>query len=117
MTHLYSRLTQYRPGCGQHLVKHTARGEDVSAWIDTIATCLLGCSVRCGAVWNAYLSDLRVMNAGCACCFFVEQFGESEVEHFHLAGWRDHHVAGFDVAVNDPARVCRGECFGRLQSD
>src|SRR4051794_5373403 len=57
------------------------------------------------------------MNSGGACCFFIEQFGESEVEDFNLAARRDHHVAGFDIAMNDAARVCSTERIRSLQRD
>src|SRR6185503_13490350 len=52
-----------------------------------------------------------------ACCFVVEQFCETEVEHFNLTARRNHHVAGFDVAMNDASSVCSAERIRSLQRD
>ena len=117
MTHLDGSLTLERPCARQHFVKQHARGKDVGARVHSIATRLFRRSVGRGAVRNTDFSDFGVMNAGSACRVFVEEFCESEVEHFHLPARRDHNVTGFDVAMNDAARVCGRERFGGLQSD
>ena len=115
MTHLDRSLTLKRPGAGQHFVKQYARGKNVSTRIHSIAACLLGCGVSRGAVGNADFRDLGMVNSGRARGFFVEEFRESEVEYFDLAGRRHHYVTGFDVAMNDAAGVCCGECLRSLQ--
>src|SRR6185369_8712230 len=117
MTHLDGRLTLKRPSAGQHFVKQHAGRENVGTRIDAISARLFGRGVCGGAIWYADFSDLSVMNSRSSCLFFVEQFCEAEVEYFDLTGWRDHHVAGLDVAMNDAASVCGGECVGCLQRD
>src|SRR5689334_6131387 len=57
------------------------------------------------------------MNSRRARCFFVEQFRESEVEHFDLSARRDHYVTGFNVAMNDAAGMCSAERIRNLQRD
>src|SRR5688572_8328235 len=57
------------------------------------------------------------MNSGRACSVFVEQFCQTKIQHLDLAGRRDHHIAGFDVAMNDAASVCGSECLCCLQRD
>src|SRR5204863_8781728 len=87
------------------------------ACVNAIAACLFGGSVSRSAVRNADFGYLRMMNAGSTRDVFVEQFGESEVEDFHLAGRRHHHVAGFDVAMNDSAGVSSAEGVRGLQGN
>src|SRR6185369_11000155 len=115
MTNFDRRFAPERPRTGQHLVKQNARGKDVGACIDTIAAGLLRRRVRGRAVRNTDFSNLCVMNSRRARRFFVEQFCESEVEDFDLTARRDHDVAGFDIAMNDAARVCGGERICSLQ--
>ena len=85
MTHLDSRLALERPRAGQHLVKQDAGGKNVRARIDSIAARLLGRGVGGGAVGNADFRDFSVMNSGGARRVFVEQFRQTEIEHFDLA--------------------------------
>src|SRR6185369_9803254 len=47
----------------------------------------------------------------------LDQFRETEVEHLHGAGARDHHVARLDVAMNDAAAVRCCECVSHLDGD
>ena len=49
------------------------------------------------------------MNAAGVRFRFVEQFRQAKIKHLHLATVCDHHVAGLDIAVDDAARVRRGQ--------
>ena len=49
--------------------------------------------------------------------FFVESLREAEVEHLHLAGWRDLDIGGLQVAVNDAFLVRCFERFGDLMRE
>ena len=44
----------------------------------------------------------------------MERFGESEVEDLHLAGWLDHDVRAFQIAVDDAALVGARDAGGNL---
>ena len=57
------------------------------------------------------------MNALVARRLFIEKFGETEIQHLRLSRVRDHHVARFDVAVNDAFGVSGGEGVGDLDGD
>src|SRR5262249_4434180 len=72
---------------------------------------LLGRSVRRGAIRHAHFSEVWITRSGMR---RLDQLGESEVEHFHRAVVRNHHVARFDVAMHDAARVRRGKRIGYL---
>src|SRR3954452_17371465 len=47
----------------------------------------------------------------------LDQFRETEVEHFHRSGARDHHVARLDVAMHDAAIVRYCERVSYLNRD
>ena len=53
-----------------------------------------------------------MVNSGGTRGIFVEQLRQSEIQHLGLATRGDHHVAGFDVAMNNSAcmrcheRIC-----------
>src|SRR6185369_3741545 len=47
----------------------------------------------------------------------LDQFRETEVEHLHRSGARDHHVARLDVAVHDAAIVRGCERVSYLNRD
>src|SRR2546421_12091459 len=47
----------------------------------------------------------------------VHQLRQSKVENLHLAGWRHHDIARFDVTMNNAALVRRGESVRNLNRD
>src|SRR5437764_1091262 len=47
----------------------------------------------------------------------VHELRQTEIENLHLARRRDHHVAGFDVAMNDAAPVRCRQRVGYLNCD
>src|SRR3954469_24206496 len=57
------------------------------------------------------------MNARRSGGVFVNEFGETKVEDFHLARGSNHHIPGLDVAMNDATRVCCRKRVGSLQND
>ena len=64
---------------------------------------------RCsGAMYAAYPGP-----HGFASRFGRPTFRQAEVEHLH-AGLRQHHVAGFQIAVDDSLGVCGGQGVGHL---
>ena len=54
------------------------------------------------------------MNAAGLRFRLVEQFCQAKIQNLHLARVCDHHVAGFDIAVDDAARVRRGQSIRHL---
>ncbi len=48
-------------------------------------------------------------------CGVVQQAGDAEVQELYLALSGDHHIAGFQVTVDDQLRVGGGERFCHLQ--
>ena len=47
----------------------------------------------------------------------IDQFGQTEVEHLHVAVGAHHDVLRFDVAVGDAALVGGGQCARDLHRD
>ena len=47
----------------------------------------------------------------------VDDLGEPEVEHEHAPVLRQHHVVGFQVAMNDPFAVRRAQRLGHVGGD
>ena len=45
------------------------------------------------------------------------QFGQAEVEHLHRAVGPDHHIGGFEIAMDDAARVRGREGVGDGDGD
>src|SRR5688572_15798723 len=39
------------------------------------------------------------------------EFCETKVQNLHTSFWRDHHVAGFEIAMDNAARVRGGDCI------
>src|SRR6185369_4098513 len=54
------------------------------------------------------------MNSRSASGVFVQQFGKTKIEHLRLALAGDHHVAGFDIAMNYSLGMSGGESVGYL---
>ena len=79
----------------EHLVEHAPERVDVGARVDGLALRLLGREVRGGADHRRGLRRRGV----------ALHPRDAEVHHLHLAGARDHHVRGLDVAVHDAVRV------------
>ena len=44
----------------------------------------------------------------------IHEFGQAKVQNLRLARRRHHDVAGFDVAMDDAARMGRVQCIGDL---
>ncbi len=117
MTHVDGGLAAKRPGAGEHLVKQHAGRKDIGARIDAIAARLFRRRVSRRAVGHADLGQLSLMNAAGLRFRFVEQFGQAKIQDLCLATFGDHHVAGFDIAMNDAARVRRGQRVRHLNPD
>jgi hypothetical protein len=75
---------------------------------------LFGGRVSRRAIGNAELSHLRIVMR---CSPRLDQFGETEIEHLHVARPRHHHVACFDVAVHNALRMGRRERTRDLNRD
>ena len=114
--HIDRRFTAKWPRAGQHLVKQDARGKDICARIHLVSARLFRRGVCRGAVWHADLRQFSLMNPGGRRFVFIDEFGQSEIEDLYLATVGNHHVAGFNIAMNDAARVCSRERIGDLNS-
>src|SRR5207302_4534991 len=57
------------------------------------------------------------MNSARACAFGVQKFCQSKIEDLGLTRRRDHHVAGFNVAMNYSARVSGRERVRNLDAN
>ena len=57
------------------------------------------------------------MNSAGSSAFGIQQFCQAKIEDLGLTRRRDHHVAGFDVAMNDSARVRGGQRVGHLDGN
>ena len=86
-----------RRPAGQQLVEQAAGGVDVGPGVDRLAAGLLRREVLRGADHGRGLGH-RAGGVG-------HRPGDAEVHHLHVAGRREHHVAGLDVAVDDAGAV------------
>ena len=86
-----------RRPAGEQLVEQAAGGVDVGAGVDGLAAGLLGREVLRGADHGRGLGHRRRRVA--------DRAGDAEVHHLHVAARGEHHVAGLDVAVDDPGAV------------
>ena len=57
------------------------------------------------------------MNARGARLLIIQKFGQTKVKNLDLAGRGDHDVSGFDVAMDDAARVRHRERIGNLDGN
>ena len=105
----------------RHLVEHRSQGEDVGAGVGRPALDLLRRHVRQRAEQCPFprqvgrgLRGLELAPAGSA-DERGDHLGQAEVEELH-ARPRQHHVAGLQVAVNDPLAVRRVQGTGDLDA-
>ncbi len=117
VAHLNSRLALKGPDAGEHLVEQHAHGKNVGAMINQVAACLLRRGGSRRAVRHAHFRQVRLMYAFGARGRVVQQLRQAKVEHLSLPVVGNHHVAGFDVAVDDAACVGGGEGVRNLQGD
>ena len=107
-----------RPGEGpsgaQHLVEHPPERELVGAEVHRLSASLLGRHVAHRAQHRVGVGDRCGGSGGTRVVVAGRQLGEAEVEDLHEAVPRDHHVFGFQVAVNDPGPVGLGQAGGHL---
>ena len=99
------------PPSGGHLVEQHPERIDIRAGIVRVAAQLLGRHVRERAEDRA---RLRQVGHGVRC---VEETREAEVEDLRGSGGGQHDVAGFQVAVQNPAPVGVVKGIGDLRSD
>ena len=106
-----------RASTREHLVEHTAEGEDIGAGVDWVAAQLLGRHVAHGAEEGAgggvagegggfvLVGDLG-----------LEDLGEPEVEDLDPVVGGEEDVVGLEIAVDDVAAVGGGETVGDPQA-
>jgi hypothetical protein len=97
---------------GEALVEEHAQGKQIGARGDGLTGGLLGRHV----LWRAGV-DREVRRERPRFVFrraFDVGARDPEIEQLHVAVGRDHHVAGFHVAVHQSAGVRVGEAFGDL---
>ena len=88
---------------GEHFVEDAAERIDVRARIGRFAFPLLWCHVARRAHHRAAGRDRLIL----------ARSRQPEIQHLD-AGWRDHDVARFEIAVNDVLGVRLGQCSGNL---
>ena len=101
---------------GHHLVDHRAEGKDVGAGVRRASLDLFGRHVLDRADDGAFGRHLREWRRGARCLIRQRTgrlLGETEVEQL-CAGLRDHHVAGLEIAMDQPVAVGRGQGVGDL---
>src|SRR5215813_13436822 len=98
-----------------HFVKHNAEAENIGAVINALARGLLRRPVPYRPVRHPDLRH-RFVEVG-AGLFGREHFRQTEIEHFDLSLIADDDVIRFNVAVDDAARVRRGDRVRDLNSD
>ncbi len=86
---------------GQEQVQEHAKSINISHRCDRVTGNLLGGREqrrKASATFERQLSGRRVS-------FFREQFGDAEVEQFHISVGSDHYIGRFDVAMHDQIGV------------
>ena len=103
----------------QHFVQHTAKGPDVRSFVDWLSPRLLRTHVGRGADDRADLGRLHGRRGSRLREYLIgrSELRDPEVEHFDVAGRRDLDVGRFEIAVNDPLLVRRGESRRNLAGD
>ena len=105
---------------GEHLVEHDAEREQVRTRIGGAAQRLLGRHVGDGPQHGA---DHRVGPHGergvqrRPAGWRLQELGQPEVEHLHLAACGDDDVGALDVAMDDAPAVRFGQRVGHLPGD
>ena len=112
---------------GGHFIKDSAKGKQIGAGIERIATGLLG-----GHIGDVPMEVPGVVSVACGrgAFFRVErrvpvsgettsagELGEAEIENLGLARLGDKDVGGLDIAMGDAASVGVIERIGDLQGD
>ena len=103
-----------------HLVEHRPEGEHVGAGVDLLPLELLRRHVLDGADHGALGRQAPARRVGVDVISptspAADRFREPEVEELH-ARPREHHVAGLQVAMDDPLPVRRVQGVGDLRAD
>jgi hypothetical protein len=111
-----------RDAARRELVEYDPEREQVGARVGRLAPHLLGSHVRQGAHHLPRRGDRREARrrrGGIDLGFAAGEPCEPEVEHLDSTVARQHHVRGFEVAMNDVLFVSRRECLrdGKAQRD
>ena len=111
-----------RAFAGRQLVQQHAEREQVGAVIDGRALQLLRRHVRHRPDDGAFGRQRGGARADVGLAVGAEQAAgrqlrQPEVEHLHAPFRRDHHVGGFQVAVDDALLVRGGERIGERDAD
>jgi len=105
---------------GGHLVKHYAKREDVSAWVEFLSFHLFGRHVSHSADGGAVggeVPDFLGEVVGAAAGSRRTGFGNTKIQNFRVLALGNEDVAGFDVAVNDLCGVRGIERIGDLDAE
>ena len=106
--HRHRGVPEERRAPGGHLEQHHAQGVDVATGIDPDTLGLLGGEVGGRAHHRSGLGQALLG---------VDGPGDAEVGHLHLAVVGDQHIAGLDVAVDDPVLVGVTQGRGHMGPD
>ena len=90
---------------GRHFGEHQPQREDIGARVAVFALPLLG----------RHVSGRAHHGLGCRYGFVAMRFGEAEVEHLD-AGFRQHDVAGLEIAMRDALSVGGDQRFRDLDA-
>ncbi len=95
----------------EQLEQQAPVAEDVGAWIDFLATHLLGRHVGGGSDESAGIgvAERRCLRAAVHYPRSFEHLGETEIDHLRVTRRGDHHVRRLEVAVHDAVAVGLGQ--------
>jgi hypothetical protein len=106
------RVATEWPDAGQHLIEQHTVGEDVGPRIDRQPLGLFGRHVGGGSD-DRTLARHRCLDCGHVLAVIAirdsRKFRETKVQNLYTPLWRDHHVAGFEIAMDNAARVRGGD--------
>ena len=114
MKGLEGAAARERPPTAQHLEQHHTQREEVRPRIHSVTPNLLGRHVAGGADDHAGERLRRRLHRR---RFRHLQLRDAEVQDLDAAVGREKEVVGFQIAMDDAARVRGGEAAGRLQDD